>query len=362
MYKLNYNYHSHTFRCGHAKDVYDRQYVGEAIVNRYEKYGISDHVPVYPLFYHDKKMRMHDREVKEYLDSIKKMKEEYKEKIILYSAFEAEYDEVIESYLCSLRDKCDYMILGQHYIMGKNISHSINYPLEYAKKVCKAIESGIFDIIAHPDIFMLYQDRFTGEKEDIYIDNCVYASRMICNKAKEYNIPLELNLGRVPLENEVENPGYPNSLFWDIATDVGNGVVVGGDIHDPAEVVFLPFKLSLVGRYINLEKLNIIRDYDPVFARTQNDKLRESYYNTKCNLTSVESRLVQSYDDIFSLIDRLRSFPDGREKKNLYSDILTYLKRKELINVIKSSETSDLVDYVDRYYSHKQNKVKRKER
>ena len=48
----------------------------------------------------------------------------------------------------------------------------------------------------------------------------------LATEAKEYNIPLELNLGRVPLENEVENPGYPNSLFWDIATDVGNGVVV----------------------------------------------------------------------------------------------------------------------------------------
>lgn len=51
------------------------------------------------------------------------------------------------------------------------------------------MDRGIPDIIAHPDIFMVRRSEF-GEKEE-------QITRLICKKAIETNIPLEINLGRI---------------------------------------------------------------------------------------------------------------------------------------------------------------------
>ena len=134
-----HNYHSHTYRCGHAAKVPDKDYIEKAIKDDFTQYGISDHIPVHPIFYGDSIMRMHDNDVDDYLESIAKLKRIYSSDIKVYSAFEAEYDEIIEAYLCQLRNRCDYMLLGQHYILNKNIRRSGDYPIEYAKKVCTAI-------------------------------------------------------------------------------------------------------------------------------------------------------------------------------------------------------------------------------
>ena len=39
-----YNFHNHTYRCGHATGT-DEEYVLEAIKNGYEVMGFSDHAP-----------------------------------------------------------------------------------------------------------------------------------------------------------------------------------------------------------------------------------------------------------------------------------------------------------------------------
>jgi histidinol-phosphatase (PHP family) len=51
MIEVKYNYHSHTYRCGHASRCSDEDYVLEAIEHGYKKYGFSDHVSVHPIFY-----------------------------------------------------------------------------------------------------------------------------------------------------------------------------------------------------------------------------------------------------------------------------------------------------------------------
>lgn len=394
-----YNYHSHTFRCGHAADIPDSCYIDEAIKRGYLKYGITDHIPVHPIFFGDWTVRMHDSDKCEYLDSINHLKELYKGTIEIYSGFEAEYDEIIEEYLCSLRDDCDYMIMGQHYVLNKNIRNSPEYPLEYAKKVCAGIESGIFDIVAHPDIFMQYRFGMTDIVDStLFMKNAIIAAKMICSKAKEYNVPLELNLGGtyllsqkyvnsigekdpevVALEN-ARNAKYPMQLFWEVASEMGNDVVVGIDAHFIEEIGLRDAKLEKIGTYIDLSKLNFLPDsYDPVSARKDNLKLQEAYQKTKDNLSSVEGRLVASYiDDVLlsdvktlnkyrlktALIRKLREEP-SRRKFNLKNDtdIYTYQKREELVKVIKDSSrkafgrassrdeyVSSLIDDIDYHY------------
>jgi len=362
MLKPKYNFHSHTYRCGHSDDYDDHEFVLEAISWGYRKYGISDHVPVHPIFYWDKRMRMHDREKEEYLSSIEELKKTYADSIEILSGFEAEYDEIIEAYLCDLRDKCDYMILGQHYILGKDIRHTVGYPLEYAKKVCKAIESGIFDIVAHPDIFMQYRYGIEEKDKDEYIENCKKASKKICEKAKEYDIPLELNLGGF-YEREIESePRYPTNLFWTEVSKVGNKVVVGLDTHSRDDINLANLKLSVIKGFINLGSLDILQDFDPVLHREKNDKLNNAYLNTKDNLSGVESRFVASFKSSDDLLKNLKFFPKRKGIKQKYFDCLTLFKREELIRVIKNCPDKDIVSFVDDYYSKKREKIKIKER
>ncbi len=362
MVRVDYNYHGHTYRCGHASNIEDDSYVLEAVNCGYTKYGFSDHVSVYPIFYWDKTMRMHDRDVDSYLKSIYKLKEKNKYFIDIYAGFEAEYDEVIEEYLCSLRDKCDYMILGQHYVLGRDIRHNVDYPIEYAKKVCMAIESGIFDVVAHPDIFMQYRYSIKDEDKEEYLENCILASKMICIKAKEFDIPLEVNLGGFFGRDINLEPRYPTKLFWDIVKEFRNKVVIGIDAHQKNDIPIATLKLDLLSDIIDFDNLNIVEDFDPVIYRENNPKLNSAYQSTKNNLTSVESRLVSSFNNKEELISNLRNFPNHRGFKSKYYDCLTFLKREELIRVIKKCSNEDLVGYVDKYYSKNKSKQKIKER
>lgn len=369
-YSKNYNYHSHTFRCGHAANVPDSAYIDRAIECGYKKYGITDHVPVHPIFFGDSYVRMHDSDCFEYYDSIERLKELYSGAINIYLGFEAEYDEIIEAYLCDLRDECDYMILGQHYVLNKNIRYSVDYPIEYAKKVCAAIESGIFDIVAHPDIFMQYRNGIPKEHQEEYFYNALEASAMICKKAKEYNIPLELNLGATHVyDRKIESPylskeqiaytnsinaRYPTNLFWEIASQVGNNVVIGIDAHYPAEIAQRDVKLEKINSYMDLSRLDILDDYDPVIARENNPKLQAAYEKTKTLATSVEGRLVASYLEPIlevdkvnknkvktELIRKLRELPENRKYAKIEeTDGYTMNKREDLIRVIKEGVRS----------------------
>ena len=348
----NYNFHSHTYRCGHAANISDSEFVLQAIKHGYKKYGITDHVPVHPIFYCDKTMRMHDSEKDKYLESIEELKNNYGYSIEIFSGFEAEYDEIIEAYLCELRDKCDYMILGQHYILGKDIRYEVNYPIEYAKKVCRAIESGIFDIVAHPDIFMQYRYGIDEKDQEEYIENCRKASAMICEKAKEYDIPLELNLGGFYGREIEEEPRYPTNLFWTEVSKVGNKVVVGIDAHCLEDIKSREDKLKFIGSYINLDELNFLPNvYSPVESRSNNQKLNNAYKKTKNNLTCVESRLVVSYlnelliedstNSLNGLINKLESSSSNIDLYRYKYISQTDSRRRELMNLLNNFKYSD---------------------
>lgn len=397
--KINskYNFHSHTYRCGHASSLPESCYLDNALYLGYKKYGITDHVPVHPIFYTDSSVRMHDSSVLEYLETINYLKGLYRDYMEVFLGFEAEYDEIIEEYLCDLRDKCDYMILGQHYVLNKNIRKTPEYPLEYAKKVCSAIESGIFDIVAHPDIFMQYRFNMNDEKRNLFNKNALIAARMICEKAKEYGVVLELNLGATFVtgnEEEVLFVGgsslseltkeevanyldskarYPTRLFWDVVREVGNDVVVGIDAHFPEDIDFRDIVLDRIGKYIDLDGLNFLSDsYDPVSRRNDNLKIKVAYEKTKNNLTCVEGRIISSLfneldgDSISKMniiVNKLKEAPKKKLGVDDNYDDFTYKKRQELMSVIedgvrKSSfciENNDsfiksLKDYIDGYY------------
>ena len=88
----NFNYHTHTYRCRHADDTMsDEDYVKELIDKGFKKIAFTDHIPTNDDIDNARYMRMRYDEKDEYLDSIKKLKGKYKDKIEIKTGFEFEY-------------------------------------------------------------------------------------------------------------------------------------------------------------------------------------------------------------------------------------------------------------------------------
>lgn len=93
MKKLqNFNYHGHTFRCGHADSTMtDEDFVKEFINKGFKKISFTDHMPHKDGTDDRRVMRMAYEDKDEYLESIKKLKEKYLDIIDIESGFEVEY-------------------------------------------------------------------------------------------------------------------------------------------------------------------------------------------------------------------------------------------------------------------------------
>jgi len=224
------NYHTHTKRCSHAVGE-DREYVEAAIESGLKILGFSDHTP-YPTGTNFKSgMRILLEDADDYFQSITDLKEEYKNDIQIYVGVEAEYfPEHFQKLLDFLKDyPLDYMILGNHFVPDEQYGTYIGAPFtdrqileEYADNVIAAIKTGKFAYVAHPDL-----PNYVGEGRE---EACGAILHRICKTAKEYNLPLEINM-----LGHVRQIQYPSDTFFRIAAEYGNDVIIGMDIHDPKD-------------------------------------------------------------------------------------------------------------------------------
>ena len=100
----------------------------------------------------------------------------------------------------------------------------MNYYVETSRK---AMETGLFMYMAHPDLPFSNYPEFDA--------NCESLSKDICALAKEHGMPLEYNLSGSykRLDGKLHGLGYPCSQFWDIARDYDIEVFIGFDAHKP---------------------------------------------------------------------------------------------------------------------------------
>ena len=223
------NYHTHTYLCHHAYDE-PRQYVEQAINNGLKGLGFSDHVP-YPFkngYVSDYHIFVSDSD--KYVDIVTSLKKEYKNDIEILLGYEVEYyPKDFERMLNFISQyDYDYLILGQHFTFNEYDGHYVafnsrdkNVLTQYVNQVCDGIDTGLFSLVAHPDIVNMTCD----EKHKIR------EYTRLCEHAKKNIIPLEINLlGLVARRN------YPTDLFWEIAAKVGNEVIISCDAHDAYRV------------------------------------------------------------------------------------------------------------------------------
>ena len=140
----NFNYHSHTYRCGHAEmNMSDEEYVKEYIKIGFKKMAFTDHCPEKNRIDKRPNMRMDYTEKDEYLRSVKNLKEKYKDKIEIKSGYEVEYLPGEEENLKELKDETDIIVLGQHFVYddNKNIQefHNSNFSDEDLMKYAEYV-------------------------------------------------------------------------------------------------------------------------------------------------------------------------------------------------------------------------------
>lgn len=223
---VDYNFHTHTKRCGHASGE-DHEYIEAAIKRGYKIIGISDHCP-----YKEMSLpiqRMEWNEFFEYVESIKKLKDEYSDKIDIYIGLECEYYAEHLEQLKYLKKYVDYLILGQHhYIDGKTTKSYVTEKemLDMVEEIRAGVKEELFLYIAHPDYFW--------RERHIYDDIAIKVSHEICKISKEYDIPLELNHKLLSIAKyEIPEIWEGCLYFWSIAKEYNCKVCIGMDAHDP---------------------------------------------------------------------------------------------------------------------------------
>lgn len=231
------NYHTHNERCRHAfGSVWD--YAKEAYGKQFDIIGMSDHLPYKDCDYG---YRMDYWELDDYIEDVKKVASYYEGKMKVLLSFEAEYLERYNEYyeeLLTVRG-AQYLVLGQHFYDGGNntvrytyqMEHSGDY-IQYANTLSKAMKTGYFSILAHPDIFMVHDFGWD--------DNCRKAADIIVDAATATGTIIELNgngvrRGKDNFSDAYRYP-YPHEKFFEVVSNARLPVMINSDCHKPEEL------------------------------------------------------------------------------------------------------------------------------
>ncbi|MBE6643638.1 MAG: PHP domain-containing protein [Ruminococcaceae bacterium] len=223
---MNYNYHTHTFRCNHASGT-PEEYVKRATGNGIKYMGFSEHFPYICRDGYEARYRLPTSQIGDYFREIGDLREKYKNEIDIKIGFEMEYyhglfDTMLEN---AVKYGAEYLILGPHFIDEEHpggvyamtlTENEADY-VKYADCVVDGIKSNVFTYVAHPDLF-----NYVGN-EEIYKRE----AERICRASLEYGVPLEINFLGIRTGRN-----YPNEAFWEVAGRIGSPVTFGFDAHD----------------------------------------------------------------------------------------------------------------------------------
>ena len=231
------NYHTHTKRCLHAGGT-EEEYVQAALAAGLSVLGFTDHAP-FPD--HDFGMRMPYSQLNPYFSAVDHLATKYSSDILILKSLEIEYLPQYEAHYQFLLDayKPDYLLLGEHFYFNDkgeifniyNAADTSDY-IHYAKSIAAALKTGLFQMLAHPDLFTV--NHFAWD------ENCDTASEIILQAALDSGTVLEFNANgyRRGLHDYPDGRRlmYPHMNFWQKAIGSGVQVIIGADAHEPSQV------------------------------------------------------------------------------------------------------------------------------
>jgi histidinol-phosphatase (PHP family) len=237
----NTAFHIHTYRCGHASDENEEEYIKRAIFLKMDRIVFTDHGP-FPgnPFYG----RMKYEELGDYINTLKQLKEKYEGIIDVKCGLEIEYFPMYDSYYEELlvMDNLDGIILGQHmYALGDgrySFSLQAEELDEYeAEGLAEAVISGInknyFKVVAHPDRCF--------RRKAIWTKHMEFLGKQIIEAALKHDIPLERNISSMRVKHHYWKE------FWDMTTSEIK-FLYGLDAHctEKLESGYLNFQKPLI--------------------------------------------------------------------------------------------------------------------
>jgi len=231
------DYHLHTSLCGHASGEIN-DYLEQALKMGIEEIGFSDHYPLYFLSPERAipNYAMSESQLPLYVDMVQQLAKTTSIKVKL--GIEVDY---VPGYEKELADKLtaypfDYIIGAVHFIDGWGFDNPAEidgyrnrdlYRIyeEYFGLIQQAAKTGIFDIIAHPDLVKKFGFTLERDLTPLYEET----ARVF----KEANICAEVNTAglRYPAR-EI----YPSPLMLKILHRYGVPVTLGSDAHTPEQV------------------------------------------------------------------------------------------------------------------------------
>lgn len=227
-------FHVHTFRCGHAEEVPDEEYIERAIELGAEGIWFTDHAPFPGDPFGN---RMLYAELPEYIDTLQALKEKYRQQLEVHIGLETEYFPTFDKagYYRELRENpgLEFLILGQH--MAEDVPGRYTYSwdrerlkaeeyLALGEAILQGMESGYFEVVAHPD--RIYRRRKGRD------DAMAQMAERIIAAARKYDLPLELNEASKQRKNQYWEG------FWNLAQ--GHVKMVRGlDAHSLEELKIL---------------------------------------------------------------------------------------------------------------------------
>jgi histidinol-phosphatase (PHP family) len=229
------DYHLHGNFSGHGQGDL-AEYVEAALAKGFVEIGFSDHLPlaVNPDPYH----AMLEEKLPLYVERVLSLRERYRGRITIKLGIEADYLEGYETETKRLlaSQPFDYVIgalhfLGDwHFTSKAGIARFANedpvtaFP-KYFEKLERMIETGLFDIVAHPDALRrgAFQPARSMEKEHREVARLLAARGMA----------IEINTGGIR-----RNAGsvYPERGFFAACAEAGVPATLGSDSHSPADV------------------------------------------------------------------------------------------------------------------------------
>lgn len=236
--RLPPDYHLHTARCGHAGGSV-RDYARRAREVGVTEIGFADHIYMYwlPREARDPSLAMPEEELTAYVEEVLAAGREFPD-LSIRLGIEADYIPGREDELRRILEAYpfDYVIGSVHYLDGwgfDNPDLRAGYEgrdpdrlyQDYFKLVQKAARSGLFDILAHPDLIKKFGCRPTADLTGLY-----HGTACTCNA---FNVAVEVNTAglRAPV-GEI----YPSRAFLELCLQQEVPVVLGSDAHHPDQV------------------------------------------------------------------------------------------------------------------------------
>jgi histidinol-phosphatase (PHP family) len=228
IYRTDYHIHS-TFSDGKAEPW---EYIDAAARVGMKEIGFSEHLN---LIIPDQEWCMNPARTPEYIRSIRKLSKESKQiqvRIGLEVDFFPGRENEILDFISPL--DLDYVIGSVHYMgdttvdsspdffTGKNIDDIFR---GYFDLLYQAVESGLFDIIAHCDLLRIYNHKPSFDPEYLY--------RELASRLSRHDVAYEINTnGR----NRPLADFYPDRRYLNIFCEENVPVCVNSDSHFPARI------------------------------------------------------------------------------------------------------------------------------